>query len=209
MRAQYRFIQEQRSVYPVRVLCRVLGVSSSGFYAWRQQPRSRRAQRGEALLERIRAIHEQGRDVYGSPRVHEALRREGVRCSRKRVIRLRRQAGLQCQRRVRFKRTTHSDPTHSVAPNRLAQRFTASRPNQVWLEDITDIPTDEGWLYLAAILDLFSRRVGGWAMGRRLTQELAIRVLKMALGQRRPPRGSCSLTPAGAASTPAIPIRPC
>lgn len=190
VKAKYGFIQEHRQRYPVQVMCRALGVSSSGFYAWRRRSPSRRAQEGERLLEHIRVIHEQGRGVYGSPRVHDALRQAGIRCSRKRVIRLRRQAGLRCKRQRRSRCTTHANPAHAVAPNRLAQRFQASRPNQVWLGDITYIPTGEGWLYLAAILDLFSRRVVGWAMGRRLTKELAIRALKMALRHRRPQQGA-------------------
>jgi putative transposase len=129
-------------------------------------------------------IHAASRGVYGSPKIHQQLRQEGWRCSRKRVIRLMRQANLCAKRQRCFKRSTRRNPAHPVAPNQLKQRFVAACPNQIWLADLTFIPTDEGWLYLATVMDLFSRRIIGWAMAARMTDELSQQALRMALLQR-------------------------
>ncbi len=165
-------------------MCKVLDVSTSGYYAWRIRPPSRRAEVDRVLQRRIETIHAESRGVYGSPKIHQQLREEGWHCSRKRVIRLMRLAGLRARRHRCFKRTTRRNPAHVAAPNQLKQNFVAARPNQIWLADITYVPTAEGWLYLAAVMDLFSRRIVGWAMDARMTDDLSQQALTMALGRR-------------------------
>jgi putative transposase len=183
----YHFIQGHRHVYPVRVLCRVLCVSPSGYYRWCKQPSSQRVQQNQALLGQIQMVHQQSRQTYGSPKIQQALRQQGIRCGRNRIMRLMRQAGVASQRRRCFKRTTQANPHHRYAPNQLRQRFVATAPNQVWLSDMTYIATGEGWLYVAAVLDLYSRRIVGWAMAERMTDALTRRALQMALLTRKPP----------------------
>ena len=159
---KYQFIEIQREYYPVRVMCEVLEVSESGYYAWRKRPpEQRREQADKALAEQVAPIFEQSRQTYGSPRVHAALRERGVKCSRRRVARLMRQKGLvSCWwRKKRKVCTTDSQHNQPVAPNRLNRDFTATEPNQKWVGDITGIWTDEGWLYLAALVDIYSRRL--------------------------------------------------
>lgn len=165
-------------------LCKTLGVSRSGYYGWRQRSPSHRAKRDQELQRRIYRIHQESRGLYGSPKIHEQLRQEGIRCSRKRVIRLMRQRSISSRRRRCFKRTTRRNRADPVAPNRLKQCFEAKRPDQIWLADITYVPTDEGWLYLAAVMDLFSRRILGWAMAARMTDALTHRALSMAVSTR-------------------------
>ena len=166
----------------------MLGVARSGYYAWRRRGISPRQQADQDLTEQIHTLHQQSRQTYGSPRIHAALRRAGTRCSRKRVARLMRQAELAGCRRSRRTRTTHSDPTHTPAPNLVARAFTVAEPNQLWVGDITYVSTWEGWLYLAVVLDACSRRVIGWAMADHLRSELACDAVRMALAQRRPAR---------------------
>ena len=166
------------------MLCRALGVSTSGYYAWRSRRPSQRAESDQALQRRITTIHAESRGIYGSPKIHQQLRQEGWRCSRKRVIRLMRQAKLRAKRHRCCKRTTRRNPSHPAAPNQLKQHFVATCPNQIWLADLTFIPTAEGWLYLATVMDLFSRRIVGWAMAARMTDELTQQALRMALAQR-------------------------
>jgi len=182
---KFRFIDEQRITYPVRLLCKTLGVSSSGYYSWRRRGPSHRAETDRQLQRRICHIHEESRRLYGSPKIHAQLRQEGICCSRKRVIRLMRQGGISSRRRRCFKRTTRRNAAHPVAPNRLNQHFQATRPDQVWLADITYVPTGEGWLYLAVVMDLFSRRVLGWAMDAHMTEALTHRALMMAVTTRK------------------------
>jgi putative transposase len=186
----FGFVDEHRGVWPVRVICRVLGISPSGYYAWRSRPESRRAGENRALLHHIRAVHEGSAGTYGAPRVHAALRAHGRRVGRHRVARLMRRAGLRglaaLPRRVR---TTESRHAYPIAPNRLGQTFVASRPNEVWLADLTYVPTGEGWLFLAAILDLCTRKVVGWAMRPTLHAEIAIDALSMAIARQRPAPG--------------------
>jgi putative transposase len=186
---KFAFIAAEKADFPVTLLCRTLGVSRSGFYAWRGRPPSARAAEDEALAGAIASAHRQSRGTYGSPRVHAALRAEGRRLSRKRVIRLMRAQQLAARRRRRFRRTTQSKHGLPVAANVLARRFEVAAPNVAWVTDITYVPTREGWLYLAAILDLHSRRVVGWSMGASLETELCLRALRMALGARKPPPG--------------------
>lgn len=185
---KYAFVDEHRASYPVERLCRTLEVTASGYYAWRRRSPSPRTVANQALLVHIRASHAQSRRTYGSPRVHADLVAQGQRCSRHRVARLMRQAGLQARPRRRFRpKTTQVDARLPVAPNRLGRPFQASAPNQTWLSDVTYVPTAEGWLYLAVVLDLHSRRVVGWAVDSQLHTSLVLSALRLALGRRRPP----------------------
>jgi len=165
-------------------MCRVLGVSTSGFYAWQGRPVCERKRANQRLLAEIHAIHERSRQTYGSPRIHAELRAQGIVCSRGRVARLMRLNGVMARRRKRCKVTTKVDARLPVAPNLLARDFTADRPNTKWLADITYIDTYEGWLYLATVLDIYSRRIVGWSMHTRMTTDLVEDALRMALGQR-------------------------
>lgn len=186
----YAFIDEQREAYPVVRLCGVMGVSPSGYYAWRKRAPSPRTLSDQILLTHIRAIHASSRQTYGSPRVHAELVAQGRPCNHKRVARLMRQDHLQARHKRRYRvATTHVDPTLPIAPNRLAQTFQATAPNQTWLSDITYVPTGEGWLYLATVMDLYSRRIVGWSLGQTLATALVMKALQMALGRRRPAAG--------------------
>ena len=177
--------------YPVSDLCESFDVSRAGFYSWRQRGPSERDRADEALGEQIGTLFSRHRRTYGSPRLHRALRRAGHACGRHRVARLMRAGGL--AGRVRGRRrpgTTDSDHDQPIAPNRLGQRETpVKRPDEVWAADITYVPTGEGWLYLAGVLDLASRRVVGWAMGKSLETSLPMDALQMALRQRQPAAG--------------------
>ena len=186
---RFEFIDTHRENYPVTLMCQVLAVTPSGYYAWRKRPASQRKMADTELLTKIEEIYVQSRHTYGSPRIHAVLRDQGIRCSCKRVARLMRQAGLQVKRKRSYKVTTQSNHNLPVAPNLLKQQFTADRPNQIWLADITYVATAEGWLYLAAILDLYSRRIVGWSMQPTLNRKLVLAALNMALKQRRPPAG--------------------
>jgi putative transposase len=186
---RFRFIEDHREVFHVRVMCSILEVSASGYYAWRARPESTRSQTDRALLESIRRVHAESRRRYGSPRVHAALQAEGHRVGRNRVARLMRRHGIRVRTKRRFRVTTDSKHAFPLAPNLLDRQFTASGPNKVWLADITYIPTGEGWLYLAVVLDLFSRKVVGWAMRETLAQELTLAALRMAITSRRPGPG--------------------
>jgi putative transposase len=172
--------------HEVATMCRVLEVSPSGYYAWRVRPPSARAQRDGELLERILAIHAESRGTYGAPRVHAELRAQGVRVSRKRVARLMRQAGLCGVSRRRFVVTTVRDKDAVPAPDLVQRDFEAAGPNQLWVADITYIPTWAGFLYLAVVLDAWSRRVVGWAMATHLRTDLVLEALEMAVRQRQP-----------------------
>ena len=180
---RYRFIDMQRRQYPVAVLCTMLGVSRAGYYAWRRRPPSARAGANAALREQIQTAYEAGRGSYGYRRVHAAVARH-VPCSRNRVARQMRHMGMRARRNRQYKTTTRANPDRPVAPNRLNREFVASAPDRKWLSDITYVPTVEGWLYLAVVLDLYARRVVGWALAPRLKEELTLSALKMALGRR-------------------------
>ena len=174
----------------MEVSCRVLGVSRSGFYAWSRRAPSDAAERRAELTQRIRQVHRESREVYGAPRVHRELRSRGVHCSKNTVAKLMRQSAIRSKARRRFVvRTTDSRHSHPIAPNRLNRHFEQSGPNKAWVADITYIPTGEGWLYLAAVLDLYSRRVVGWATSDSLAAELSCRALRMAVKQRSPVAG--------------------
>jgi putative transposase len=172
------------------MMCAVLGVSPSGYYAWRGRPLiTPQAQANRVLRRRIRAIHADSRGRYGSPRVHKVLQAEGVRVGRTRVIRLMRAEQLRGRPVRRFRVTTVSDPAATPAPNRLRQVFSASAPNCVWTADITAIPTAEGWVYLAVLLDLYSRRIVGWAVRSSLETELVCVAWHRAIAHRAPGGG--------------------
>ena len=186
---RYRFISAEKAQYPATLLCRVLGVARSGYYAWARRGVSARAQADEELAAQIAQVHEASRRTYGAPRVHAALRANGTVCGRRRVARLMRAAGLVGRARRRRARTTITDPTHPPAPNLVARDFGAPASDRLWIGDITYVPTWEGWLYLAVLLDAHSRRVVGWAMADHLRVDLALDALGMALGARRPAPG--------------------
>jgi putative transposase len=184
------FIEDHREVYPVRLMCDVLEVSPAGYYAWRTRPVSERHTANAALLTEIRQVHQDSGRRYGSPRVHAALRAQGRGASRGRIERLMRRYGIRAimapPRRVRTTDSRHDLP---IAPNLIGRDFTAEASNRVWLADITYIPTAEGWLYLAAVMDLFSRKIVGWAMRDHMRVELASSALTMAIQQQRPEAG--------------------
>jgi transposase InsO family protein len=179
----------QEVAFPVGTMCRVLGVTRSGFYAWKKRPKPARVKADAQLAVTIAAVHQRSRKVYGSPRVHEELKARGVRVGRKRVARLMREKGLEGRRKRRFKRTTDSKHNGPIAPNLLARDFTETEPNRAWVTDVTAIATGEGWLYLAVMLDLFSRRVVGWATSSCNDTVLALEALQAALKARKPPPG--------------------
>ena len=187
---KYRFVATERASYPVRLLCKVIGVAASAFYAWLRRVPSRRQADDQRVKDKIGQIFQASRRTYGSPRIHAELQGAGLRISRKRVARLMRESGIAVVVRRRWvPRTTDSRHHHLVAPNLLEQKFTADRPNAVWLADISYIPTDEGWLYLAAIKDMATREIVGWSMADHLLAELACDALRMAIRRRQPPPG--------------------
>lgn len=183
---KYAFIREQRSVHRIGTLCRVLGVSRSGYYEWREREPSERARDDARLVEEIRRVHARHRGHSGAVKTWRVLRGEGIGCGKHRVARLRRRHGIVARRRRRFVVTTRSKVGVAVAPNRLARCFTAPRPDRAWVGDVTFIATRQGWLYLAVLLDLYSRRVIGWSMSERNDTALVASALEMALAQRRP-----------------------
>lgn len=198
----YRLIEAEKASYPISVLCRVLKVSRSGYYDWKGRPPSKRDQESAALTQKIREVHNRSRRTYyGYPRVHAELKALGVRCSRKRVARLMSKAGLWGCIRGRRKRTTRRDLYTTPAPDLLKRNFTAAAPNKIWTADITYINTWEGFLYLAFILDIYSRRVVGWSMATHLRSELVVDALEMALWRRNPDVGLIHHTDRGAQYT--------
>ena len=186
---RFAFIATEKACYAVALMCRVLQVSRSGYYAWCKRPPAPRTLKDQTLALAVSAIHAESRGRYGSPRVHAELRERGQRTARKRVARLMRAAGLCARARRRFRRTTDSRHGLAITGNLLARRFAVRAPNSGWVTDITYLWTLEGWLYLAVILDLFSRRVVGWALSERLERGLALDALQMALSDRQPPQG--------------------
>lgn len=187
---KFGFVDEHRGAWPVRMMCRVLGLSASGYYAWRIRPESRRAAANRALTEDIRLIHPESCGTYGSPRVHAVLRGHGRRVGRSRVERLMRRAGLRGLAALpRRTRTTDSRHGYPIAPNRLGRNFQAAAPGQVWLADLTYIPTGEGWLYLAGVLDMHTRKLVGWSMRDTLHTQIALEALTMAIARQKPAPG--------------------
>jgi transposase InsO family protein len=188
--------------YPITWLCELLGVSRSNYYGAKKRGPSARDREDAQLAPKIAVAHRRSRGTYGTPRIVEDLREQGVRIGRQRCARLMKVQGIRGRKKHRRKpRTTDSRDTHAPAPNRLAQQPPPTGPNQIWITDITCVLTAEGWLYLAAIVDLWSRRVVGWACGPTMHVSLVLTALHKALAQRRP-RPGCCITPTGAASTP-------
>jgi putative transposase len=175
-------MQQERATHHIATLCRVLGVSPSGYYVWCGRPVSTRARTDQILLAEIRDIHEQSRGIYGAPRIHAELQAQGVRCGRKRVARLMRDADLAGAQRRRYRGTTRQDRQAVAAPDLVSRDFAASAPDQLWVADITYVPTGEGWLYLATVLDAWSRRIVGWAMADTLRADLVVDALNMRCG---------------------------
>ena len=184
---RFRFIREHADTFSIGRMCQVLSVSRSGYYAWLRRSESPRSRRNRRLLIDIKAVYRASRQNYGSPRVYQALRAQGILCSVNRVARLMQVEGIRAKRRRRFKpRTTDSTHVHPVAANLLDRQFRVDCADRVWMADITYIATQQGWLYLAVIIDLYSRFVVGWAMSARVTSQLTIDALTMALQRRRP-----------------------
>lgn len=195
---RFRFVEAEKASYPVRLLCRCLAVSRAGYYAWRQRPMAARAREDAQLGVEVAAIFKEKRRRYGSPRVHGELRDRGRRVSRKRVARLMSARGLKARSgRRKVPRTTDSRHGLPVAENRLARNFRTTAPDVAWVGDVTYLPTGEGWLYLAVLLDLFSRRVVGYALSERNDQALALEALRRALALRAPRGGLLAHTDRG------------
>jgi putative transposase len=186
---RFQFIEDHRDELPVTRMCKALNVSPSGFYAWRSRPVSAREMANRELVKKIEAVYYDSYETYGSPRVYHELKAQDVACSQNRVARLMRLRGLRAKQVRRYKSTTKRNRRHPVAPNLLKRDFRADRPDHKWLTDITYIPTQEGWLYLAVILDLYNRGIVGWAMSERMTSALTVSALKMAIRERRPGNG--------------------
>jgi transposase InsO family protein len=187
---RFRFIEDHRAEYPVRIMCSALDVSSAGYYAWRGRPESRRSATNRALLDDIKRVHRDNHECYGSPRIHLELEAQGRGASRGRIERLMRRHGVRAiMARPRRARTTDSRHDLPIAPNLLDRNFVAAAPNRIWLADITYIETGEGWLYLSTVMDLYSRRIVGWAMRDHLRTELPLAALRMAISAQRPGAG--------------------
>ncbi len=187
---KFAFIKEHRCLWPVVVICRVLKVSRSGFFAWLKRPVSKRQRRQEELIEKIRAVHQENRELYGSPRVYRSLLIDGQIVCRNTVAKLMRQVNIRAKTRRRFvPRTTDSTHQQPVADNALDRNFTAMAADRKWVADITYVPTAQGWLYLAAVLDLFSRKIVGWSMAAHMKTDLVRDALQMALQRRDPKQG--------------------
>ena len=185
----YRFIAAQKADHRVSTLCRTLGVSRSGFYSWATRPPSARRRADNDLIERLRAVHQLSRGTYGAARIHAELAAEGHRHGKKRIARLMREAGLEGAHRRRFARTTQADPLRAPAADLVARRFDASRPNALWVADITYVRTWAGWLHLAVVVDAHSRMVVGWSMREDMRAELVVDAIQMALWRRQVARG--------------------
>jgi putative transposase len=186
---RFALVDQAKEAFPVPRLCRVLGVSQSGYFAWKNRPASDRQRQDMVLLAHIRASFALSNGTYGSPRMTHELQDDGLSVSRRRTARLMRENGLVARQRRRFKRTTDSEHTWPIAPNLLEQDFTATRPDEKWGADISYVWTREGWLYLAVVIDLFSRRVVGWSTADRLHRDLALSALRRALAIRCPAAG--------------------
>ena len=183
---KFQFIADHRETFKVGRMCALLNVSRSGFYSWLTRPESRRSLENRSLEDKIRVLHAASHGIYGSPKIHRDLSDEGVRCGKNRVARIMRKAGIRSRARKKFKPTTNSRHNHPVAPNLLNQNFSEEAADAAWVGDITYIWTEEGWLYLAVLLDLYSRQVIGWSASSRITKQLAVDALQMALGRRDP-----------------------
>jgi putative transposase len=186
---RYGFIEAHRELWPVRMMCRVLGVAPGGYYGWRGRPVSPRAQRRQALAGVIKAIHGEVKARYGSPRIHAELVARGEACCVNTVAKLMREHGVAAKTKRKFRCTTDSDHDRPVAGNVVDRQFEPEAPNRIWTADITYVPTREGWLYLAAVEDLYSRQIVGWSMGERIDSRLVVDALEMAICRRLPEGG--------------------
>jgi transposase InsO family protein len=186
---RFAFIETEKACFPVTLMCRMLAVSRAGFYAWRRRPAAARTREDQVLAVAVAAIYAEHHGRYGSPRVRMELRDRGQRSGRKRIARLMRLQGLRARPKRRYRTTTDSRHGLPVCPNLLARRFAVAQPNTAWVTDMTYLWTAQGWLYLAVIIDLFSRRIVGWSMSERIDRKLALDALRMALAQRRPQPG--------------------
>lgn len=185
----FKLIEAEKAKYPIAMLCRILGVSKSGYYAWRMRVPSRRSQQDATLTEKIHEIHQRSRETYGYPRVHAELLSLGISCGRRRVARLMKSSGLRGCMRGKRRRTTRQDIRAIPASDLLRRKFTSDAPNRIWVADITYISTREGFLYLAFILDVHSRRIVGWSMDSHMRTELVMDALGMAVARRKPLAG--------------------
>ncbi|MDG3005841.1 IS3 family transposase [Paludisphaera sp. Pla2] len=186
---RYDFVESHRERWPVRLMCRVLRVSPGGYYDWRGRPQSTRAARQDALVVSIKAIHGEVKARYGSPRIHAELAARGEPCCVNTVARLMRREGIAAKTKRKFRVTTDSNHARPVAENELDRQFEPGAPDRAWTADITYVATAEGWLYLAAVEDLHSRRIVGWSMGPRIDSRLVVDALEMALARRLPGAG--------------------
>jgi len=186
---KYAFIRDKGRRFKLKRLCAALGVSRSGYYEWLGRPESRRAIEDRVLLDHVRSLHRQSREAYGAYKTWRVLRARGIACGKHRVARLRRQNGIEALRKRRFRVSVEHHKRAAAAPNTLNRRFAVSTPNRIWAGDTTVIATGAGWLHLAVILDLYSRRVVGWAMGNDRSQVLSLKALQMAIDQRKPMTG--------------------
>jgi putative transposase len=199
---KYAFIADHRTIFPINVMCRVLKASRSGFYAWEGRGPSLRAQENAQLVTHLQRVHVQSRENYGVVKAWKSLQLQGIACGRNRVARLRAEHDIYARRRRRFIATTRSRRTPG-APNLLDQQFHAPRPNRIWVTDVTFIATRQGWLFLAVMIDLFSRKVVGWSMSNRNNRELARNCLLMSVERRGPPAGLIHHSDQGVAYTSA------
>lgn len=186
---KYAFMRDHAKQFRIARLCRVLGVSRSGYYEWLNRPESARSAEDRQLLDIIRAVHKRSREAYGAYKTWQVLRRQGIACGRHRVARLRRQNGIEALRKRRFRVMVEHHKLPPPAPNLLEQHFDVDQANAAWVTDMTVVPTGAGWLHLAVVVDLYSRRVVGWAMGNERNQALSLKALRMAMAQRKPHAG--------------------
>ena len=186
---RYAFIKQNIGEFSVKELCQILEVSESGYYQWKQNKMGLRKLEDQKLLNKIELIHISKKGRYGSPRVHAELKDLGECCSRKRIARLMRENRIQAKHKRKFKATTDSQHKFPTAPNLLEQNFTVSEPNRVWTADISYCWTAEGWIYLAVVLDMYSRKIVGWAIDKRMTRDLVINAFLMAYWARKPKTG--------------------
>ena len=186
---KFALVHAEKAHFPIAFMCRQLSVSRAGYYAWAARPESARGRQERALGVAVAAVHQESRCTYGAPRVVKALRARGTRVGKKRVARILKQQGLCARMPRRFVPTTDSAHPHPIAPNVLERNFSPAAPDVAWATDITYVPTAEGWLYLAVVMDLFSRRIVGWSMSERIDRHLVLAALDMALAERRPPAG--------------------
>ncbi len=182
---KYQFVEEKRKEHSINILCHVLEISRSGFYAWLSRPVSDREESNQQLLLKIRESHERSRETYGYRRIYYDLHAELKTLGKNRVFRLMQHYGIRAKTKRKFKMTTDSNHSKPISDNKLNREFTANKPNQRWVSDITYIPTMEGWLYLSVIMDLFSRKIIGWSMDSRMKEDITLNALRMALFKRK------------------------